>query len=241
MLGSFFEKIVDLLFPYRCQKCGKILDSAGYLCDTCVSEINFIKPPYCYKCGTPLNIEDTAERKYCSLCSAKKKHFYRLARSAMVYDNSDKNLIIAFKFFDKTENAKLLAVMMKVAGQDIFDAGADVIVPVPLHPQRLLKRRYNQSVLLADKLSKMVNIPVDRFSLVRHKRTRPQVEFSGRDRIANVKNAFTVKYPDKIRGKRVILIDDVMTTGSTLKECALALQKAKAKSVDVLTVARVVD
>lgn len=241
MFGAFVEKIVDLLFPYRCLKCGKILDSAGYLCEDCVGEINFIKPPYCQKCGSPLHIADNDSPKLCGICSQNKKSFYRLARSAMVYDNSDKNLIIAFKFFDKTENAKLLAAMLKIAGKDIFDTGVDVIIPVPLHYTRLIKRRYNQSVLLADKLGHMINVPVDRFSLIRHRKTRPQVEFSGRERITNVKDAFSVKYPDKIRNRRIVLIDDVMTTGSTLKECAAALHKSGAKSIDVLTVARVVD
>ena len=87
----------------------------------------------------------------------------------------------------------------------------------------------------------MINLPVDNFSLVRHKRTRPQTEFSGRDRVGNVKDAFSVKYPERVKGKRVILIDDVMTTGSTLKESARALRKAGAKSIDILTVARVID
>ena len=241
MFGVLITKIIDLLFPYRCLKCGKTLDSAGYLCDHCVDEINFIVPPYCRKCGTPLHVDKESDLKYCATCSGKKKKFYRFARSAVVYDNSDKNLIIAFKFFDKTENANLLAAMLKIAGKDIFDAGADLIMPVPLHKSRLLKRRYNQSAILADKLSKMVNIPIDCFSLIRHKKTRPQVEFSGKERIINVKNAFSVKYPDKIANQRIILIDDVMTTGSTLKECALVLRRAGAKSVDLLTVARVVD
>lgn len=241
MFGALITKIVDLLYPYRCLKCGKVLDSAGYLCDHCVDEINFITPPYCAKCGTPLHVDNASNLKYCATCSGKTKKFYRLARSAVVYDNSDKNLIIAFKFFDKTENANLLAAMLKVAGKDIFDAGADLIIPVPLHKSRLLKRRYNQSAILSDKLSKMVNIPVDCFALVRHRKTRPQVEFSGKERINNVKNAFSVKYPDRIINRRIILIDDVMTTGSTLKECAMALRHAGAKSVDLLTVARVID
>ena len=129
--------------------------------------------------------------------------------------------------------------MLKVAGQDIFNAGADVLIPVPLHYTRLLKRKYNQSVLLAQELSYYTGLPVDSFSLIRHKKTQPQVKFSGIQRVKNVKNAFSVKNPEKLAGKRVILIDDVFTTGSTLKECALTLKKAGVRSVDTLTVARV--
>ena len=113
-------------------------------------------------------------------------------------------------------------------------------MPVPLHYTRLIKRRYNQSVLLARELSKLVDIPCDCRSVIRHRKTKPQVEFSGHERIRNVKNAFSVKYPENLKGKRVVLIDDVMTTGSTLKECAKVILQAGAKSVDTLTVARVI-
>ena len=237
MLRRLIENIVDLILPRRCLKCGKILDRAGYLCDKCVDEINFVTPPYCQRCGNPLHDENS---QFCAGCAGGKKRFYRLARSAMAYDDASKNLIIAFKFFDRTENANLLAAMMKVAGKDIFAAGVDMIVPVPLHYTRLIKRRYNQSSLLAEKLSRMTDIPVENFALRRHRNTRPQVEFSGRNRVINVKNAFSVKRPELVRDKRIVLIDDVMTTGSTLKESALALKRAGAKSVDVLTAARVI-
>lgn len=238
---AFFEKIIDFILPRRCLKCGRILPEPGYLCEGCSEAINFIGPHCCRKCGHPLYEENADSRKLCAGCLNHRRSFYRLARSAVVYDENSKNLILGFKFMDKTENADLLAAMLKVAGKDIFAAGADVLVPVPLHYTRLIKRRYNQSSLLALKLGKMVGLPVDAFSLVKHKRTRPQTEFSGRERVVNVKNAFSVKYPERIKGKRIVLIDDVMTTGSTLKESARALRKAGAKSIDVLTVARVID
>lgn len=171
--------------------------------------------------------------------SAQKRFPFRLSRSALCYDEASKNLILAFKFMDRTENARLLAAMLKVAGEDIFKAGVDVIVPVPLHYTRLVKRRYNQAALLARELGRYTGLPVDCFSLVRHRKTRPQVEFSGFERVRNVKNAFSVPHPEKLAGKRVVLIDDVLTTGSTLKECAAALKKAGVRSVDALTVARV--
>lgn len=238
---AFFEKIIDFILPRRCLKCGRILPEPGYLCEDCSEAINFIGSDCCRKCGHPLYEENADSRKLCAGCLSRRRSFYRLARSAVVYDENSKNLILGFKFLDKTENADLLAAMLKVAGKDIFAAGADVLVPVPLHYTRLIKRRYNQSSLLAQKLGKMVGLPVDAFSLVKHKRTRPQTEFSGRERVVNVKNAFSVKYPERIKGKRIVLIDDVMTTGSTLKESARALRKAGAKSIDVLTVARVID
>jgi len=240
MLYGLFEKIIDFILPRRCLKCGRILAEPGYLCDECAEAITFIGPNCCRKCGHPLYEENAGSRMLCAGCLGRRRSFYRLSRSAVVYDENSKNLILGFKFLDKTENADLLAVMLKVAGKDIFAAGVDVLIPVPLHYTRLIKRRYNQSSLMADRLGKLVGLPVDSFSLVKHKRTRPQTEFSGRERVINVKNAFSVKYPERIRGKRVVLIDDVMTTGSTLKESARVLRKAGAKSVDVLTVARVI-
>ncbi len=240
MFRAFIESIINFLFPYQCLRCGKILNSAGYLCDHCAEEINFIKPPYCYKCGHPLQEENTQEKMLCAGCLKHKRSFYRLSRSAVVYDNSSKNLILSFKFFDQTENANLLSAMLKIAGKDIFAEGVDLIIPVPLHYTRLIKRKYNQSALLAQKLSEMTSVPHNNLALVRSRKTKPQVEVSGKERINNVKNAFSVKNQKLIKGKRIVLIDDIMTTGSTVKECSLALKKAGAKSIDILTIARTV-
>ena len=238
MLEILWQKLLDNILPRRCRKCGQPLSTDGELCERCLNELNFIYPPYCRKCGFPLE-EETSGKLLCAACLQKKRTPFRLCRSALRYDEASKNLILAFKFMDKTENARLLAAMLNVAGRDIFAAGAEVIVPVPLHYTRLLKRKYNQSALLARELGRYTGLPVDCRSLVRHKRTRPQVEFSGLERIKNVKNAFSVKHPENLAGRRVVLIDDVFTTGSTLKECALALKKAGVRSVDTLTVARV--
>ena len=225
--------------PRRCRRCGQILTQDGELCERCLSELNFIHPPYCQKCGFPLEDDNPNSKMLCASCLSKKRTPFRLVRSALYYDEASKNLILAFKFMDKTENARLLAAMLKVAAEDIFAKGVDIIVPVPLHYGRLVKRKYNQAALLAQELGKYSGVAVDCTSLVRHKKTRPQVEFSGRERIKNVKNAFSVPHPENLVGKRVLLVDDVMTTGSTLKECALALKKAGVISVDAVTVARV--
>jgi len=232
-------KLLNLILPRRCLQCGRVIDTDEELCETCFNRLNFILAPYCRKCGHPLDDESEGAALLCPSCLKKVKTPFRYSRSAMYYDEASKNLILAFKFMDKTENSHLLATMLKYAGRDIFEAGVDVLMPVPLHYSRLLKRKYNQSALLAHNLEKMTGIPADCLSLERHKKTRPQVEFSGVERVRNVKDAFRVKYPQKVKNKRIVLIDDVLTTGSTLKECAFALKKAGAKSVDTLTVARV--
>ncbi len=238
-MNVIFQKIIDTLLPPRCLKCGKILGDANGLCADCFNEITFISKPYCEHCGLPLASENTIG-KFCGNCLRNPKSVFRMCRSAVAYDEHSKPLILNFKFNDRTENAAFLAKWLRLGGKDIFAQQVDVIVPVPLHYTRLIKRRYNQSVLLARELSKLVGIPCDCRSVVRHRKTKPQVEFSGHERIRNVKNAFSVKYPENLKGKRVVLIDDVMTTGSTLKECAKVILQAGAKSVDTLTVARVI-
>lgn len=209
------------------------------LCPDCFNEVGFISRPYCEKCGYPLDEEPANRKLYCASCLQNHHSPFRLSRSAFRYDDGSKNLILSFKFMDKTENAKVLGRWLFNAGKDIWNQGADVLIPIPLHYTRLLKRRYNQSALLCHELSRLCGLPVEYAAVERHRKTRPQVEFSGHARIKNVKDAFRIRRPERIRGKHVVLIDDVMTTGSTLKECALVLHKAGAASVDTLTVARV--
>lgn len=237
---STLSSILSVFLPPRCIKCGKVLMGGDDgLCPDCFNEISFISRPYCEKCGHPLEEDQSTHKLYCAACLSKTKTPFRLSRSAFRYDEGSKNLILGFKFMDKTENAKVLGRWLYNAGSDIWKNQADVLVPIPLHYTRLLKRRYNQSALLCHEVSKLSGLPVEYTAVVRHRRTRPQVEFSGSARINNVNNAFAVKHPERIIGKHVVLIDDVMTTGSTLKECALEIRKAGAASVDTLTVARV--
>lgn len=236
----FFQKIIDILLPPRCLKCGKILGDSNGLCPECFNEITFIAKPYCARCGIPLQNETYGKQMLCGNCLGERKPLFRLSRSAVCYDEFSKPLILDFKFHDHTENASFLARWMWMGGKDIFSRRVDAIIPIPLHYTRMIKRRYNQSALLAKELSKLCGVPADFASVVRHRKTKPQVEFSGHDRVKNVKDAFSVKYPARLKGKHVLLIDDVMTTGSTLKECARAILAAGAASVDTLTVARVI-
>lgn len=237
---SIFRKILNFILPPRCICCSKILGEQDGVCIDCFNKINFISKPFCKKCGIPLNIDKISQEKdlFCGKCIADKKPFFRMQRTAIFYDDFSKNIILAFKFLDKTENAKILSSFMYSAGKDIFNEGVDVIVPIPLHFKRLLSRKYNQSALLAKNLGKMSGIKVDYCSVNRIKNNKPQVNFSGRARISNVRNVFEVRNNKNIKGKRILLVDDVYTTGSTMKECAKTLRKAGAKSVDFITVAR---
>ena len=212
------------------------------LCNRCISEINFLNGAVCYRCGTPLNEVpmDGDKKVVCLSCLKKKRSLFRFSRSACVYDEISKKLILDFKFHDKTDLAPFLAKMMYVAGRDIFKNGVDIIIPVPMHYTRMFKRKYNQAALLAKELEKLSQCKVSYSSVIKNKMTKPQAQCSGNERIKNVKNVFSVKNPEILQNKRVLLVDDVLTTGATLKECAIAIKKAKPKSIDCLTVARVV-
>ena len=238
---SFIKDIINFILPPRCYICGKVLSEDKAICDDCISKIEFLNGPICYKCGTPLfeQNEKSSKKLLCGSCLKYKKNMlFRMMRSAYLYDDFSKKLILDFKFYDKTDLACILAKMLFVAGKDIFSEGVDVIIPVPLHYTRLIKRRYNQSSLLANELGKLTNIEVDTCTLVKGRKTKAQVDCNGNERMINVKDAFYLKDLNKLKDKRVLLVDDVLTTGSTLNECAKAIKAAKPKSIDALTVSR---
>ena len=238
-MKNILKKILNIILPPRCVLCGKTVLSAHTLCENCFGKINFITMPYCKICGMPFGNEADANlSKTCAECASKKR-ITRLNRSAFIYDDFSKKLILDFKFYAKTQSANILVKWLYAAGKDIFEGGVDLIMPVPLSYRRLLRRGYNQSALLARLLSKQTHIEADVFNLKKTKHTKPQSSLLGNARLKNVKNVFEVKNKDKVKGKRIVLIDDVLTTGATLAECAKVLLKAGAKSVDTLTVARV--
>lgn len=238
---NFIKDIINFILPPRCYICGKVLDEDKGICDDCISKIEFLNKAICYKCGTPLFEHEvkSSEKLLCGSCLKYKKNMlFSMLRSAYLYDEFSKKLILDFKFHDKTDLAPLLAKMLYVAGKDIFASGVDVIIPVPLHYTRFIKRRYNQSSLMAKELGKLTETEVDFKNLVKRKMTKAQVECDGVERLINVKDAFYIKNPDKLKEKKILLIDDVLTTGSTLNECAKVIKSAKPKAIYGLTVAR---
>lgn len=237
---KLWQKFLNLLLPPRCIACGKILSEKNGLCPECFGSINFISAPYCHRCGRPFVKENNlkfATKQYCGACLQKKKHLFEMQRKAFVYDDFSKKLILDLKFHDKTVSAETLAGMLYVAGKDIWEQNPDLIIPVPIHHLRLIKRRFNQSALLVKYLARRSGVAADYSSLQRCRNTVPQVSLSGAKRRKNLHDAFAVKYPQNIKGRKVVLIDDVETTGSTLNECAKVLRKAGAKEIYSITLA----
>ena len=236
---NFFEPFIDLLLPPRCPCCGQVVQTKHSLCATCFEKIDFISAPYCKICGMPFETQADITKNYICPACAHKKPITRMNRSAILYNEFAQKTVLAFKFGDRTDLTKIFAKWMLAASFDILKDGVDLIVPVPLSYLRLLKRRYNQSALLAKELSLLTGIEKNFSALVKIKNTKPQSLLKSNARLKNVKGAYKVKHPQSIKGKKILLIDDVMTTGSTLNECAKTLLKAGALSVDTLTLARV--
>ncbi len=238
---GLWRAFINILLPPRCLKCGKVLSLQNGLCAECFNKIVFISEPHCHCCGRPFADEmhlKSGVRHICGNCLKEKRPLLVMRRSAFMYDDESKNLILDFKFKDKTFYAETLANMMFAAGKDIWDEKPDLLMPVPIYRLRLLKRRYNQAALLARYLALKTEIKADCESLVRSENTIPQVQLSGKARRKNLQKAFAVAKVNAVKGKKIVLIDDVETTGSTLKECAKVLKKAGAAKIYALTAAR---
>jgi len=234
-MTAAFSGLVDFLLPPTCGSCRTQVERTDALCPSCWHKLSFISTPYCACCGVPFAVP-TEAGSLCAVCLAEPPP-WASARAALVYDEASRALIGRFKYSDHTFLAPTLLPWLERAVGEIRGE-IDLIVPVPLHRYRLWRRRYNQSALLARLLSERISCPSALQALERTRRTRPQVGLEAEERKKNVKNAFAAK-PD-VKDKRILLVDDVFTTGATLSACTKALLKAGAKDVRVLTLARVV-
>lgn len=236
-LGRIGTLALDALLPGRCLRCGGIVADAGALCPQCWDAMSFIAPPLCRQCGQPFEIDLTADA-LCTACASDPPAYDR-ARAVFRYDDASRPLVLRFKHGDRTAAAPSFGRWMARAGGELL-ADAEVIVPVPLHRWRLWRRRYNQAALLSQALSKMAGRPCAPDALVRVRATPSQGLLGRNQRRRNVQGAFRLRRPDAVEGRRVLLVDDVLTSGATVNECVRALVRGGAGAVDVLTLARVV-
>ena len=237
-LGRVSVAVLDVLLPPRCLKCGAIMAQAGNLCSSCWRWVAFISPPFCHVCGVPFEFE-SGDQSLCGACIRRPPVFGR-ARAVFRYDDFSRNLILAFKYGDRTDAAPAFGRWLVRAGEDILE-GADYLVPVPLHWSRLFRRRYNQAAVLAAAISGEAGVAVLPDLLVRHRRTRSQGHLSAQERGRNLRGAIALRpgHGETVAGRNIVLVDDVMTSGATIGECARVLNASRANRVDVLTLARV--
>ncbi len=238
---QFLDSLADFLFPPLCHICHAFIPDAGklHICPECLGEIQFISEPACEICGTPFF--GAGDSHICGRCLTDRP-FFDLARAAAVYGGGVRQMIHAFKYDRKTHLRRPLALLtISATAGFISEEKPEIILPVPLHVERLRQRGFNQAVLLGELISREFRIPMERRTLLRLRRTMPQVALSVAERMENVKNAFGLSKKAKIEGRKVLLVDDVFTTGSTVDECSRILKKSGVARVCVLTVARAIN
>ena len=230
--------LLDTIFPPRCLACTEPTETPQGLCAACWRDTAFIAGTACVKCGVPMPGERGPE----DICESCLRHppAWDSGAAAMLYDGAGRRMVLQFKHGDRLDMAPRLAAWLATAGAEQL-ARADVIAPVPLHWLRLMRRRYNQSAELAHRLGRRAGRPVVPDLLVRQRMTTPQEGMNRAARAANQEGAFTVapRHRERIAGRTVLMIDDVLTSGATLSNCAEALRAGGAARVDVLVLARV--
>lgn len=225
---------LDFALPRRCPGCGAIVDEVHSFCPDCWKQVEFLGSGGCRTCGLPLQATDL---DVCAPCLAVPPRIAR-TRAAVAYDELSRNLAIRLKYGRKVAIARTMARYMAPLVERSGDDS--VLVPVPLHRSRLWRRGFNQSALVASELSRRLQINTELFALRRVRRTPPLKGMGLLQRRRTVAGAFKVADPARVKGKTVILVDDVLTTGSTAEACARTLRRAGAARVELISWARVV-
>ena len=234
------RQALELLYPPSCLACRAATQDDGVLCTVCWNEMRFIERPFCERLGTPF-IRDLGPGLLSPEAMADPPVWARARAVTIFEDGPVKRLTYRLKYYDRMEVAKALGRWMARSGMELLEE-ADLLIPIPLHRSRLAARRFNQAMALAHAVSAQSGVPVDGLTLMRTRRTPPQVGLSRLQRAANMQGVFRV-VPERqlaIEGRRIVLIDDVLTSGATTNAAARTLLRAGAAQVDLLVFARVV-
>jgi len=259
IFNKLLKIIIQIIYPTKCLECKKIFSLkknghqspnlnensnerplSSYFCDDCLTEITPTSSPMCTMCGEIFKSREGIDH-LCASCYIKSKKF-NMARAAVLYDGVMKSAIKKFKFNNKLQLQSVFEKMIEETYLKYWkNTNIDIAIPVPLHIKRFRQRGFNQAYLLIKNWNENASMPVVDYNILFRKRnTKPQSTLSSKDRAKNVKNAFNVENAHKIKDKKILLVDDVYTTGSTVNECARELLKNGAERVDILTLARTV-
>jgi ComF family protein len=240
-----FSQLTDIIYPPRCVVCGRFLwkgplvreTRSAFFCPDCMADFHCISSPLCPICGQPFSSE-VMEDHLCEDC-LRKRPFYEAAWAPYRYEGAILKGIHRLKYGAKGFLADALGPLLAQFAKERLDGSRSVLImPVPLHPKRLRERGFNQSLLLARHVSRRIHIDLDFLSLRRVRYTPPQASLAKHQRLQNVQGAFELKNSDAVKGRSILLVDDVVTTGNTLNECARILRKAGAEKVFGLSLAR---
>lgn len=235
-LKRFSLTFLEFFLPRLCLFCGEVVEQEASVavCPGCEERIEWVRSPMCPVCSQVFESRQGPDH-LCGECQADPPPFRR-ARAAAIYEGPPATAIKRFKFGRQLAYLPVLKYWLSQPWcRQLLDK-ADLLIPVPLHPRRLKARGFNQALLLAQGFPEL---PLGREVIVRVRHTKPQIGLNPKQRRENVKGAFVVPHPEQVKGKRILLLDDLYTTGATAKECARVLRKAGAQQVEVLTVARV--
>lgn len=232
--ACLFRLLVDFALPPRCGGCGTIVDEVDSFCADCWRKLHFLGPGGCSRCGLPLQGTDIDT---CGACLARPPRLDRI-RAAVAYDDISRVIAMRLKYGRKVALARTMSRYMQPLVGELPDEA--LLVPVPLHRYRLWNRGFNQSAIVARELSRRTGLPVALDVLRRVRSTPPLKGLNARQRWRTVAGAFRADGSAELRGRTVVLIDDVLTTGSTANACARALKKAGVARVDLISWARVV-
>lgn len=240
LAAAGLSRLADIVTPTLCLACHEPLATHDAICPACWTRIDFIRPPLCDRLGIPLPYDAGAATQ--SAQAIANPPVYGRARAVARYDGVMRDLVHDLKFHDRHDAVRLFGRWLAEAGGELI-AGADVLVPVPLHRFKLLRRRFNQAAVLSAELSRRTGKPSAALALVRTRKTAPQIGLTAIQREQNVRGAFAVpeRHRASIEGRRVLLVDDVITTGATISAATRALLGAGAAGVDVLALALVTD
>lgn len=229
MIGA--EWLLNALFPRRCPFCQRALSKGTLVCDRCLGKLRIIESPFCLKCGKPVS----KDQELCMDCQ-RREHQFCSGRSVFLYNKPMKKAIYRFKYENKREYASFFAdaIVQNLTEYGKY-LGVDGIVPIPLHPRRERSRGYNQAALVARKIGAEWEIPVYENLLIRKTNTRPLKNQTEEQRKNNLKNAFLIK-ANGVQLKKILLVDDIYTTGSTIDEAARTLKEGGANEVFFISI-----
>ncbi len=238
MLRKLVGKLLNTIFPKTCLICNKIING-GHFCVEDWNKLHFLQKPACDICFQPFEF-NVKSQTICGKCSQKRPKYFK-ALAVLNYDESSKTLITKFKYFDQINLAKYFAELMFKQAKEILP-NIDFIVPIPLHKLRIINRKYNQSALLAKNIVTLSDKKALLDLLIRTKNNKPQALLSQKARKKNVAGIFAVKkkYFEEIKGKNILLIDDVITTGATVESCCKVLEQHGVSKIYVLTLAKTI-